>query len=91
MAKISIEVDTAKKEIDVTVDGKKMEQVMNVYLSTLEAGYFSVEVSQAEDVDKSTRKVTRLMASKKDDKFVEQAEEVDRKALAECLLKREVN
>lgn len=62
MSKITLELDTEKKSGVVKVDGKTMKDVSYIYAYLGE--YFNVEISSSEKVDDSTRKVTRIVASK---------------------------
>ncbi len=89
MAKIDISIDTSDKKVSVKLDGKAVKDVSNIWISTTEGGYFGLEITQFEDIDDSTRKVTRLVASKDDETWQEDST-VDHKGLAEVLLQREV-
>jgi len=72
MAKVEISVDTESKKVSVTVDGKKVSSVNSVYVCTEEAGYFMLDISQSEEIDESTRKVTMISAGKNPVKDEEQ-------------------
>jgi len=61
MAMINIEVDTSKKAVSVSVDGKKVSNVAEIYIAS-QGDYFGVSVTSLEDGE-DLRKVTRLVAS----------------------------
>ena len=64
MAKVNITVDTDEKTVEVKVDGEVQDSVSYVGISSEESGYFGIDISMISDVDKTMRKVTRLVASK---------------------------
>ena len=86
MAKLEISVDTEKQTVEVKVGKKKLDKVSDIWINTSDGGFFSVELSQREELD-GMRKVTRLMASVNDEDWEETAG-VDRKALSKMLRPR---
>ena len=97
MAQIIITIDTAdKSKSSITVDGKKLKNTNSVFIYGMEdPDYMSIEINQYEDGSEEggLRKMTRLSASAKDNFNIcsEEVVENDRKALAEVLLRREIN
>ena len=69
MAKISLEFDTVTKEVSLTADGKKMENVSSVYLSTSyddrNTGFIEI-VSIEEVEDDKLYKTTRITANEEE-------------------------
>ena len=65
MAVISIEVDTSKKSSMVKVDGKKINDVSSVFIAL--GDFFNIEISQIEELDENTSRVTRIVANKEED------------------------
>jgi len=86
MAKVSIEVDTTKKEVTVKVDGKKIGSVSDIWINTEAGGFFSLEISQRENAGDDLRKVTRLTASVNDETWVEKDESISTEELTQALL-----
>ena len=73
MAKVEIGIDTESKKVEVKIDGKKVNNVNNIYISTEEAGYFMLDIGQSEQIDENTRKVTIISASTDPNKEDEQS------------------
>lgn len=100
MAQIVISIDTTDKgNSSITVDGKKLKNVYSAYVYGMdEPDYMSVEINQYEkggDEEGALRKWTRLTASAKEDFSIKTEEgedpnQADRKALAQLLLRREI-
>ncbi len=62
MATVTIEIDTSKKTSKVSVNGKKVENVREVFVSSEDGPMgFHVEIVQREDMD-DMRKHVRLVA-----------------------------
>lgn len=91
MAKVDISIDTSKKNVDVKVDGKSVKDVHSIYIYTEETGYFSMEISQREDME-DMKKITRLVASEKDETWQENSSysRDELKNLAEAMTGKEV-
>ncbi len=64
MAKIEISVDTEKRTVKATIDGKKFSNLSDAHIFSEEGGFFAIDLSQVEVLDDSTRKVTRVVANK---------------------------
>ncbi len=62
MANISITVDTESKEVSVSVDGSKIDNVHDIRVFTESSGFFGVDISTLEEMDNLT-KVTHLVAN----------------------------
>ena len=85
MAKLSIEVDTEKKTLDVTVDGKKFSPVSSIYIfRDPEGEYFSLEVGKTEEKD-GLMQSTRLYASEKDSGWKKDDQAIARQSLQKCI------
>lgn len=84
MAKIEISIDTEKKEVNVKVGKKKLDKVSDIWINTEDGGFFSVEISQREEID-GMRQVTRLMASATDKEWIEKDEPIDTDELSKAL------
>lgn len=103
MAQIVVSIDTAdKSNSSITVDGKKLKNVYSAYVYGMdEPDYMSVEINQYEkggDEEGALRKWTRLTASEKEQFEVKASEgedptpeAIDHKALAQALLRREID
>ncbi len=84
MAKIEISIDTEKKEVKVKVGKKKLDKVSDIWINTEDGGFFSVEISQRQEMD-GMRQVTRLMASATDEEWIVKDAPVDTEELSEAL------
>ena len=85
MAKVSITVDTEKKEVEVTVGSQKIDNVSDVYISTDAGGYFGLEICQRGELE-GMRQTTRLYASATDKEWLNKEEElITSKELAQAL------
>jgi hypothetical protein len=68
MAKVNIGIDTEKKTVDIKVDGKKLSNTSEVFISTEEGPYsFRLEILQHEKLDDTLRKSIRLIANEQGD------------------------
>lgn len=61
MAKIEITVDTSKKNASVKVDGKKISNVRDIFISA-DSNFFGVDIGIVEDAGDDLVKRTRLLA-----------------------------
>lgn len=62
MAIINIEIDTSKKDVKVTADGKKVNNVRDIVVYTELSGYFGVDIAMIEDAGEDLKKISRLCA-----------------------------
>ena len=64
MANVIVDIDTTKKSCVVTVDGKKVPDVNEVYVGCY-GDYFEMNVTSVDHSMEDLRKVTRLSADEK--------------------------
>jgi hypothetical protein len=62
MAMVNIEIDTSKKTISTSVDGKKYANIRSIYFVNDEYG-FGLEMAQMEEAGEDIKKVVRLVAN----------------------------
>lgn len=69
MSKINVEIDTTEKTMSVSVNGKKLDKVRNIYayydedIEPDEYGRMRVELMMADQVDDDITRITRLVAA----------------------------
>ena len=89
MAKISVEVDTEKKSLVVTINGKKMTDAESVHISKYEYSdddsYMRVSIDKKVEEKDGVMIMTSLIASANDSEWQEDTEGVARASLQETI------